>query len=1630
MKFEEEELTVHNLKRRIMGSLMAVLMSSSTILGTCPAPIFATASNDATVETEVTLDATAVDANQYGLVSVTEGNILHAWDWKFTDVTKGIEEIVEAGYSVVQVSPCQTCEDAKTNNDWWKLYQPYDYSFGNSLGSEEDFKEMCDTAEKYGVSIVVDVVANHVAGTGTGNCGERKSQVNAWWTDEKFHGTGVKFTGDFDENREMMVRSNIGMPDIATEREDVQERMISYLETMLDMGADGFRYDAAKHIGTTSDSGNSKDTFWKNISAAVAAKRPDALVYGEILNGMPVSDEYYVNDGIKVTESQKGWDMKDLLQGTGTVSQKTAFNYTRKASADKLITWVENHDTYLNHWGSTGLSGHANYMSDEQIILAWSTVGARADSQALFFARPDGCSNPDNPNDNDASNKIDGGLGRSTKNNIWKDKRVAAVNKFKNAMVGEKESCSTSGNVAIIQRGNKGVVATNFGGSDATVEVSGLSGLKDGTYQDAANGGSITVSGGKASVSVKAKSFVVLYDADAKPVETEVPATTEPTETPVPGEASVSVSKEDCTFEDSFKVTVTAENCQKAYVSYDGAEWKEFEKTTSVTIGEEKLTAGDQVGLFIAVFDKDGKLIKKEYTYTKEETTTTEGTTSKFEVRVSKDEFTSAPNCYVYQEEPKSEYNGEWPGKAMTESGNYYVFSSDSITSAKIILNDASGWRSTADMQPGLDVTGAMEYSKASSKLTPVQASVTVTVPPTGTKKATKPESYPTLEVEETATPAPATEAPAPATEAPTPVVEVTEEPPIVEETPSISVDVADGSEFDTETMKVVVTAKNATNATYTIDGGVTTSFSGSTEVILGEGKIADSEVTLKVTVTDGKENIEKTYTYKKVFNPGKAAESQEVKISAIVKIQNAMEIVKDAAEVNALSGEPSSSYYATNPNKQVGSKKTIKSAADFSESDIIAQGVANDNISIFKGSHEGPVYDTYALFGAYDDQNVYIGVQYVNVIDVVDPAQGYPQSDNGKPYAGDIPQMMVFDTGSGDYTDGTANDAKQKTAWDTNVKFAGSAQVDKVFLYAAKPQTKNTAFFPVTSGIVDYTKVQSSKEGTDSGITYTYEDGFFCSKMYGINGNGYAGYTPEELNSDSSNWVDFLTTSHSTSQDSFMIMTVPMSTLGVTADKIEKDGIGIMSISTYGASGIGSCPQDLSMLDIACEPYSKDESTSAEKEDEDTVTVSLAQLGGVASNVTKTPRPIVSDPTPTPGGDEDEATATPVETVNPDVTATPVVTEEPGVTTPEPEVTEVPEAPEATPVVTEAPENTPVVTETPAEPVKVEISETDKMVVNFGANLSAPQMSGTDLTLEAKPLNTNGTCQYQFAIDGVLAQGYSEESTYAWKANAGVHTIQVSVKDEANQTVVVEKQYTVVGEEEPTPEPTTEPTAVPTVVPTPIATANVDNSQKVPDAATSSSIAASLTVNPAKSAAVKSKVKLVPNVTGFKTSYTYSIVAKKSDGTVTQIAKNSNAASATWVPTETGTYTLTLKVVDAEKNETSYDVPSYKITKLKLSTAKASKKTIKAGSKVKFTAKATNVSGSVKYQFVVKKGSKKIATRKYNKKATYTWAAKKTLKAGTYKCVITAKDSSGVKVSKTVSVKVKAKAKAKKAKK
>ena len=321
-------------------------------------------------------------------------------------------------------------------------------------------------------------------------------------------------------------------------------------------------------------------------------------------------------------------------------------------------------------------------------------------------------------------------------------------------------------------------------------------------------------------------------------------------------------------------------------------------------------------------------------------------------------------------------------------------------------------------------------------------------------------------------------------------------------------------------------------------------------------------------------------------------------------------------SNVKAMDESKFCKYYGTNPENRVGKNKTISIDGEFndwSEDMIIAQGVANDDPRIFRGSHEGPVYDTYALYSAWDDENLYFMWQYTNVTDVVDPAQGYPISDNGKPYNGDIPIMLALNTGLSETSDGTASDGK--TVWGLNVKF--DTQIDKLLCFSAKPGVGQPAIFSAVDGKFDYTTCLGFKK---VGVKYAYGDGFLGSTMYGINANGYSGYTPNDLSNLSSNWVDFLKTNHNKKQDTMYEMAIPLSALGISKDYIESNGIGAMLISTFGASGMGSLPMDMTFLDNATTPYTSDESTSGEKEDVDTVTVPLARIGSIAGGKVQKP--------------------------------------------------------------------------------------------------------------------------------------------------------------------------------------------------------------------------------------------------------------------------------------------------------------------------------------------------------------------------------------------------------------------------
>ena len=101
--------------------------------------------------------------------------ILHAWSWNFPAIADNMKKIADAGFTMVQTSPVQHCyspegsgkkifDENVTEGNWYYYYQPTDWKIGNYIvGSRDQMKQMMDSAAKYNIKVIVDVLPNHTA---------------------------------------------------------------------------------------------------------------------------------------------------------------------------------------------------------------------------------------------------------------------------------------------------------------------------------------------------------------------------------------------------------------------------------------------------------------------------------------------------------------------------------------------------------------------------------------------------------------------------------------------------------------------------------------------------------------------------------------------------------------------------------------------------------------------------------------------------------------------------------------------------------------------------------------------------------------------------------------------------------------------------------------------------------------------------------------------------------------------------------------------------------------------------------------------------------------------------------------------------------------------------------------------------------------------------------------------------------------------------------------------------------------------------------------------------------------------------------------------------------------------------
>ncbi|GIP15234.1 alpha-amylase [Paenibacillus montaniterrae] len=437
--------------------------------------------------------AQAAAVSDYGLPAKTdEGVILHAWNWSFDAIRSRLPEIAAAGYKSIQTSPIQgTKENTMNGSSWWVLYQPINFSIGNAqLGSREQFRLLCEEAERYGINIIVDVVANHTANAGGGSLQYTPAyNVDPWLRNNSNFWHEARGVDNWND-RWQVTQWGIGLPDLNTANQQLQTSIIAFLNDAIALGADGFRFDAAKHIELPSDPYGASN-FWTNVLGSLN-NRSNLYIYGEVLQGGADAFAQYANY-MDVTASYYGNNIRHAVGFNSSKNVNLAKDFNAAGVApSRLVTWVESHDTYAND------SNESTYMNEWQLKMGWAMVASRAQTVSLFFNRPAG------------NGKFAASLGNAG-NDLWKDPDVVAVNQFHNAMAGEGEYVRNQGNeILLVERGTKGITIINLGG-DAYIDQP--TNLASGTYSNkATGGGSFTVAGGRITGNIGGGKIAVLYE--------------------------------------------------------------------------------------------------------------------------------------------------------------------------------------------------------------------------------------------------------------------------------------------------------------------------------------------------------------------------------------------------------------------------------------------------------------------------------------------------------------------------------------------------------------------------------------------------------------------------------------------------------------------------------------------------------------------------------------------------------------------------------------------------------------------------------------------------------------------------------------------------------------------------------------------------------------------------------------------------------------------------------------------------------------------------------------------------------------------------------------------------------------
>lgn len=426
------------------------------------------------------------------------------FEWSWNDIaTECTQWLGPQGYGAVQISPPHA---SKVANGWWGVYQPVNYvNLTSRMGTEAQLQSMINTCHTAGVRVYADIVVNQMAdGSGTATDGSRWNANNLafpFFSALDFHPNCTINGNDYNSPAGQFNVQNCrlgGLPDLATENSYVKGQIVNYLTKLIDMGVDGFRIDAAKHMQASA---------LQSIFTTLKTSRPktkageNIWITQEIINDGATNRGEYFPIGT-LNEFQFTYAMRDVFRSQNGQSLSTIptimGSWGNWGGAWGFIQ-PQNATIFINNW-DTERNGSSLNASNYGTGVQNDTVGTQRYALANVFMLAQGYGeaqvqsgfrftdhNADRPTASPYSNGV------AQINVVWdfihRWQPVSNMIKLRSAAAGQAQTNWTVGNAnqVAFSRGNVAFVALNNTGTAWTRSF--FTNLPAGTYCNVINGG-------------------------------------------------------------------------------------------------------------------------------------------------------------------------------------------------------------------------------------------------------------------------------------------------------------------------------------------------------------------------------------------------------------------------------------------------------------------------------------------------------------------------------------------------------------------------------------------------------------------------------------------------------------------------------------------------------------------------------------------------------------------------------------------------------------------------------------------------------------------------------------------------------------------------------------------------------------------------------------------------------------------------------------------------------------------------------------------------------------------------------------------------------------------------------------